>query len=154
MNGFTYNFPSGTPTTIFYPSILFMHLNPLFIDAVVGAWDTITVNYVIPSVGNRTSPYNAYYLSGGSVSTTTLSESSVFATPNWQVVFNTDFRNDYGNDAADGPTAGYCSCHTSRTTGDTYCINSTHAGCQNGCKNGNFSTGCNFIQRWVSAILD
>jgi hypothetical protein len=132
MNGFTYSFPGGTPSTTFYPSINFPHLDPDYIDDVSGAWDTLTPTYVIPTVGNRTAPYNTYYLSGGSVASTTISESTLTSSAHWQILINTDFPNDGGNDDTDGPNAVTCTCRTMTTA-----LGRRYSGCTPG------GGGCN-----------
>ena len=148
MNGFTYNFPGGTPTTNFYPSIYFHHLDPENIGDVSGAWDTLTPTYVVPTVGNRTSPYSVRYLSGGSVATTTISKTTLLETPHWQVLINTLFPNDSGNDETDGPTAR-CSCSTLHVAGVwiSSCGTASVGGCSGSC-----SGRCNGWQRLKSAI--
>jgi len=157
MNGFTYNFPGGTPTTTFYPSIYFHHLDPENIGDVSGSWDTLTPTYVVPTVGNRTSPYSAHYLSGGSVGTTTISNSTLFTTPHWQISINTNLPNDSGNDDTDGPV-GRCSCVQSGGNARV-CGTSSHAGCGT---DKNSDSGCSYedcnlwqrLRSFVAAVFD
>jgi hypothetical protein len=152
MNGFMYSFP-GVPSTTFYPSIYYHHLDPANIGDVSGSWDTLTATYVIRTIDNRATPYNVFGLSGGSVYGTTVSEPTLLSTPHWQVVVNTDFPNDTGSDPTAGPVGKCTCCYLPHRDGyyASFCASSTRSGCNNAC--GLPCTGWQLIKSVIIVVV-
>jgi len=113
-----------SPSATIYPEIYFNYLDPINQDSSYSAWDSVSVDYVVPSSMNGSNTYSCFYLSGGTLSNTSL-DSVTIATklPVWQITLNTNFINGSGHSKVLNNTVmeAPCNCEDPRRR-NTKCI--------------------------------